>query len=305
MRKLYIIATALAALCISANASAQALPFVASDHSAASMAKGSASYTDISNTSYAAFQSPAAMTFSQETMEISFEYMLWQPSQVKTNIINAAGMLKLKDKFGIAAGVSYGMSPLYNITDIYGNTSKTFRPVQKEFSAGFSWRFHKNISIGTNVGYANSKLTEDVSYSAVVADIQTMAVFGNLKASLGISDLGTDITSASGLKFSLPTSVNLAAGYNIVLADKHCLCADAVAQYYFTQDFAAALGASYTYNGILSFRTGYRYGGDSVIPSFASVGAGVKVGGIKIDFAYLFGSKVLTNSMCISVGYSF
>lgn len=305
MRKLYICLAVLAAVSFSMRASAQVLPFVAADHSVASMAKGGASYTDIFNTSYSAFQSPAAMSFSKEAMDLSVGYLLWQPGQVKTNVVNAAGMFKLTDKFGLAAGFSYGISPASDMTDASGKVSGSFKPNQMELGAGLSWKFHENVSIGANVGYANSRLAESVSYSAVVADVQMMAVFGGFKASLGIFDLGTGVTAASGKKFSLPTSAVLAAGYDAALAEKHRLSADAAAHYYFTGYFAAALGASYTYDDLLSFRAGYRYGGSSVIPSFVSVGAGVKLSGVKIDLAYLLSSTAMANTMCLSLGYSF
>ena len=305
MKKLYILIAIIAAFSFCLRASAQVLPFVAVEHSPVAMARGGASYTDITNTSYSAFESPAAMSFSHEKMDLSVGYTLWQPQQVKTNIMNAAGMFKLNDKFGLAAGFSFGMLPSYDITSSTGKVTGTFKPSQMELSVGFAWRFHENVSLGANVGYATNKLAESVSYSAVVADVQLMAVFGGLKASLGVSDLGSGVTASSGEKFSLPTSANLAAGYDVAFADKHSVGVDAVAQYYFIGDFAAAVGASYTYNDFVSFRAGYRYGADSVIPSFASVGAGVKLAGIKIDMAYLISSTAMANTLCLSLGYSF
>jgi hypothetical protein len=58
---------------------------------------------------------------------------------------------------------------------------------------------------------------------------------------------------------------------------------------------------------MVSFRAGYRYGGDSPIPSFASVGAGVKFSGVKLDLAYLIagGDSPMKNTLAIGLGYSF
>ena len=185
-----------------------------------SMAKGGTSLTDLSSTAYSAFQSPAAMVFSPDVMDVSVGYMLWQPAHVKTNIVNAAGMYKINEKFGLAAGVSYGMSPKYDIVDGSGKASGVFRPSEMEFAAGLAWRLHKNISIGANVGYASNRLSESASYSALVADVHAMAVFGGFKASVAVSDIGTGVTSASGAKFSLPASLGLAAGYDVALQDR-------------------------------------------------------------------------------------
>lgn len=305
MKKLYIYLVVLAVLSLSMPATAQVLPFVASDHSSSSMAKGGTSLTDISNTAYSAFQSPAAMVFSQGVMDLSAGYMLYQPAQVRTNIINAAGMYKVNDKFGIAAGVSYGMFPKYDIFDGSGKASGVFRPSELELSTGLAWRLHENISVGANVGYAVSRLSEAASYSALVADIQALAVFGGFKASVALSDIGTGVTSASGVKFSLPASLGLAAGYDADLLEEHAVGLDAQAQYYLSGDLAASLGARYTYADMVSVSAGYRYGGSSVIPSFVSVGAGVKIAGIKLDLAYLISSTAVDDTMCLSLGYSF
>ena len=79
------------------------------------------------------------------------------------------------------------------------------------------------------------------------------------------------------------------------------------ADYYLAGAFAAAVGASYTYDDMISVRAGYRAGAESVIPSFMSLGAGVEFAGVKLDLAYLLGvgDSYLGNTLAISVGYSF
>ena len=52
-------------------------------------------------------------------------------------------------------------------------------------------------------------------------------------------------------------------------------------------------------------RAGYRYGGKSVIPSYASVGAGVRFAGVKVDLAYVVSSSPMANTLGVSLGYSF
>lgn len=55
----------------------------------------------------------------------------------------------------------------------------------------------------------------------------------------------------------------------------------------------------------VSVRAGYRYGGNSPVASYASLGAGVKLLGIRLDAAYLIGSGPMKNTLAISLGYSF
>ena len=77
------------------------------------------------------------------------------------------------------------------------------------------------------------------------------------------------------------------------------------AGYYFTGGFAAAVGASYAFDDMVFVRAGYRYGGKSVIPSYASVGAGVRFAGVKVDLAYVVSSSPMANTLGVSLGYSF
>jgi hypothetical protein len=57
-------------------------------------------------------------------------------------------------------------------------------------------------------------------------------------------------------------------------------------------------------NDFVFVRGGYRYGGNSPIPSFASIGAGVKFMGCKVNFAYILGSETMANTMSFGIGYT-
>ena len=294
----------LAAFAVSLTAGAQALPFVAVDYNPASLAKGGATYADASSVAHAAFTSPAAAAFYNGNLDVSAGYTMWQPTNVSTNVISAAGTYKVGDKFGISAGFSYGTNQPYDVTDDLGNVKGSFNPSQMHLGAGFAWRFLENVSVGANVGYATSSLAEGTSYGTVVADVQAMAVFGGFRASVGVSDLGGSITSASGATYALPSAARLGVGYALG-TEKHVVDLSADAAYHFNGGAAAAVGASYTFNDLLSVRAGYRYGGNTVVPSYASAGLGLKLFGVQLNFAYLLGSDVLANTMCVSLGYAF
>ena len=75
---------------------------------------------------------------------------------------------------------------------------------------------------------------------------------------------------------------------------------------YFEGAVAAALGAGYTFNDMFSFNAGYRYGGKSVIPSYASLGVGGRFMGVSLDFAYVLPMTTsMSNTLSLAVGYSF
>ena len=58
---------------------------------------------------------------------------------------------------------------------------------------------------------------------------------------------------------------------------------------------------------MVAVRAGYRYGGKSVIPSFTSVGIGLKFVGITLDVAYLMADKTspMRNTLEFGLGYRF
>ena len=280
---------------VSLTAGAQALPFVAAEYGAASLGKAGADLVEHTNV--------AAVPFEETMLDVTAGYTLWAPT--KANVMGVNASYNLKNKLGVSAGFTYGLNPSYTVTDGNGMTSGSFSPTDMMAEVGVSYRFLPFMSVGANVGYAMSSLTEKYSYGAVAADVYVMAALAGLKVTAGVSNIGTSVTSASGAKFSLPTSVALGAGYGITFAEKHRVEVLLDADYFLSGDIAVAAGVEYGMNDLAFVRAGYRYGGDSPVPSFASVGAGVKILGIKLDIAYILGSPAMCNTLSAGIGYCF
>lgn len=296
-----------AMLLIPTFAGAQALPFVAADMNAAALGKAGANAVETSSIAYSAFSNAAAIPFADAKADLAAGYTMWQPSAVGTNAISLAGAYNINGKFGVAAAFQYGMNPAYDIADAGGTLKGTYSPKDMQVNAAFAYRFLPFLSVGVNAGYASSSLAEGSSYGTFVADAYLMGCFSDFKVALGVANLGGGVTSAGGAKFSLPSSVNLGAGYGKVFAEKHGIDVQLDADYYFEGGVSAAVGAGYTFNDLVSVRAGYRYGGESPVPSFASVGLGVKFIGIRLDAAYLVasGNSPMKNTLAVGLGYSF
>jgi hypothetical protein len=284
---------------------AQALPFVAADYDPSTLSKGGAGLTQTSSIAYSAFGNAAAVPFSDINGDFVAGYTLWTPGGIASNVINVAGAYNIKQKIGVTAGFSYGMNPAYDVYDQSGVKKGQFKPSDMHVKVGVAYRFLPFLSLGANVGYASSALAEGSSYGSLDADVFLMARFAGFKVAAGVSDLGTGITSAAGTKYPLPTAGALGLGYETTFAEEHSIDAQVDAEYYFSGAFGASLGAAYTYHDLVSVRAGYRYGGQSVLPSFISVGAGVKFKGAKIDVAYLIGNSPIANTLAVSLGYCF
>lgn len=287
--------------------SAQALPFVSADHSPAALAKAGATATETVSTAFSAFGNVAAVPYSESSGDFAAGYTLWQPSAVKSDIIAAGGSYNLNGKLGFAFGLTYGMYKGYDIISDSGSSKDTFKPSDIQIKAGAAYRFLPFLSVGANIGYASSTLAQGVSYGAFVADVFLMSEFSDFKAALGVSDLGSSVSSATGQKFSLPSALTLGLGYDKTFAQAHRVDVSADADYYFSNAVAVALGVGYTFDDMVGVKAGYRYGGDSVIPSYASFGLGGKLFGATIDLAYVLpmGDNPMANTLALSVGYTF
>lgn len=302
MKKILYIAGALMLL-VPAVSHAQALPFVAAETDAASLGTAGAGLVETSSVADASFSNAAVIPFSDNKLDASVGYTMWQPSS--SNILNVGVAYNVKSKFGVALGVHYGMNPSYDVTNESGAVAGVFAPKDIHVNAGLAWRFLPFLSLGANIGYATSSLAEGHSYGALAADVFAMAKFGGFRVTAGVANVGTTVKSASGAEFCIPGSIAVGAGYGKVFAEKHGIDVLVDADYYFSGWMAVAAGAAYTFNDLFSVRAGYRYGGESPVPSYASVGAGVKILGIKFDVAYLIASGPVKNTLALSLGYAF
>ena len=296
----------LALMVVSISVGAQLLPFTTVDYDTAVMAKGGAFLTETSGTAFAAFGNPAAVPFAEKTIDAAVGYTMWQPSGVSSDVLAAGGTFMMRKKIGISLGMTYGMNTPYDIVDASGLISGSFVPSDLQINAGLSWKLLPFLSIGGSLGYASSTLAEGISYGAFNADVFAMIKFEGLKASAGVKGLGSKVKSASGNSFALPMATVAGVGYTADFGEKNIVDVNIDAEYYIDGGVAVAGGASYTFTKLATIRAGYRYGGNTVLPSYASVGAGLSLYGAHVDVAYLIGGvdSPMANTLCFSLGWS-
>ena len=116
----------------------------------------------------------------------------------------------------------------------------------------------------------------------------------------------TIIVPNTGASFALPMTAVAGVGYTLDFGKKNSVDLNVDAEYHIDGGFAVAGGASYTFAKLATIRAGYRYGGNTVLPSYASVGACINIFGARVDVAYLIGGKYspMANTVCISLGWS-
>ena len=154
--------------------------------------------------------------------------------------------------------------------------------------------------------YASQKLSTDNSYSAVSADIFLTYRLSELNITAGVSSIGSSVKSVAGDSFSLPVSATIGADWSKTFSETHGIRIAADADYFFSGNVTVAAGAEYSFKNMAFARAGYHFGTkDAVLPSFATVGLGVRFFGVSLDIAYLTANGVLGNTLTFGLGYRF
>lgn len=300
-----------AALCLVASATglkAQgdvAMPFIAIDRSPVTSAMGIAGLASSSEIAYASFRNPAVIPFSEKKGDFGLSYQNWAPKGVKSTNLNLGATMRFGRIIGVTIGGAYQMGTKYDVIDGSGNPKGTFTPSDLMFNAGLGVKIIKNLSLGANFHYASQSLADGVSYNAVSADVFALYRVAGVNITAGVSNVGSSVKSDKTGSFSIPAAAVVAGAYTLKAGKSHSIDLALDANYYFKGGFAASLGAQYAFKDLAFFRAGYHYGGDSVMPSFASVGAGVAFKGVALNVSYLISSEAIKNTINVGLAFSF
>lgn len=284
--------------------SAQTLPSLVLGQDPASLAVGMAGCASDAG-AYAVQNNVAAISLSEKTLDAQIGMGLWQPAYADYKTYGIAAMYRL-GKFGFALDSRMLRMPAYGGISDNGSEIRDaeFAPSELGISAGASYAVMDCLSVGVALRYAGSKLATDASAAVFGADVALYFRKNGIKAGLSVNNLGTKV-KYQDKAYAQPMMAKLGAGYDLALG-KSALDFMAEVDMLFSGSVMAGAGCEYSFNEMVFVKAGYHYGNSvDVVPSYASAGLGVSIFGAKLNFAYLFGSKTLGNSMCLSLGYSF
>ncbi|MCR4571023.1 MAG: hypothetical protein K5652_02355 [Bacteroidales bacterium] len=179
-----------------------------------------------------------------------------------------------------------------------------YTPFEILVNAGFGFKFNPRLAFGFNVKYAKEHLTKSNSNTAVLVDVTSTWSHRGTTISGGVTGIGEALKTATG-KFPLPTALDICARQSFELGEDHKLSLTARSDYYFSGSFGGGVGVEYGFAEVAYARAGYHYGGETILPSFASAGLGLCLGHLELDAAYVFASDVLGNSFSLKIGVWF
>ncbi len=283
-------ASILACLTAKAQGGADALPFVRTDFGPALTGTAGAAVASAEAGPWSAFRGAVAMAFPGSLQGAAGEFRLTDGNAG----FSAAGMAKLAGKIGLGFGLSY----------LGGDKIGDYRTNNFLLSTAFAYSITDSFSLGANLRFARQNLMESVSYNGVSLDLNALAKIGySVTATFGLSALGNTVESASGTAYAQPANVYAGAEY-VYGFENNKLAVDAMAEYYFSGNYGAAVGASFTYDGMVTARAGYRYASQGcVLPSLFSLGLEGRLGSFAVNASF---SKMPTfNIFCAGAGFYF
>lgn len=307
MRKIFLTLICLVALCATAFGQSSVYGISRIAYGTSSAAKGFSGVASMSETAWAAFSNAAAVPLSSNNFDSEIIYQNWAPDLSQTDCIGMAVSYKLPCKLGLSlAGVMRTGEDITGAMDENGAPLDDFTPKDCIVGLGVGYNFLDIFSAGINLGFQQRKLYEDETLSALSFSAFVMAKAFGGAATLGISNLGSQITS--GDKYDLPTSLTLGLEYGYDFLENHNVTADVDFDYFLSDDGGVTLAGSleYSFRKFIYLRGGYHCASDDAfLPSFATLGLGVRFLGIKISGAYLLGSDYLDGTMTLGLGYQF
>ncbi|MCR5351782.1 MAG: PorV/PorQ family protein [Bacteroidales bacterium] len=251
---------------------------------------------------YALENNMAGAALAPYKMDVAVGYAQWQPKVAGIQLLSGAGMYRISPK--IAVGLLYKSFayPAYDIISNDGRVRDSFKPSEMALAAGFAYAFTEGLSAGLTLRLLNSTLAADAKASAFGADLSLQYRQEGLRAGLAVCNIGTPVKYQSEAEaYTQPMLAKLGAAYSIA-----GFTASAEADYLFSGALMAGLGLEYCFADIVSLRGGFHYGDAAkAIPTYASLGLGVKFAGVHLDAAFLTASKTLGNTLMFSLGYAF
>ena len=282
---------------------ATSMHFATISPSAAYTGTAMAGTASVSSMAWSGFSNAAVMPFYKGKFDVQLAYQNWAPKSTKSMNL-AGGVAYRAGKFGVSLGFARFGGAKYKVVDDLGVVRGEFAPSDMNINLGLAYGIGEHFSVGLNAKYLTSALTDKDSYSAFAGNVFFMGRYSDITFAVGASNIGTPVKNRTE-SFALPMSATAAVSYGKVFAEKHGIEASADFNYFFSGGLTAALGARYAYNDLVFVSAGYHLGTQKApLPSFASVGLGVKYFGVRLEASYMLGGT-LGNTITAGLGYSF
>lgn len=267
-----------------------------------------ASLLPYETTTYTIYKSDAAHLSSTDKGAFGVSYSSWLPGSLDATVLNAKGFFNISPKIGVSIGYTQPLLKPFPIVNDQGVDLGQFTPIEFAAEGGVSALIFKRVSASVNFKYIYSDIGGPLVGQAVAGDVSLLYHPGAFNLGVKVANLGSAMDWGNGAH-PLPAFAELGSLYNLTMGKNHTLLFSGRAALLFSDGsplFAAGLEYALKESYFLRVGGNYAYGADN-LPSFLSVGAGVKLAGINLNFVYLLGQSdtPINGSFSIGLGYSF
>lgn len=267
---------------------------------AVSAVMGSVASTD--NAAFAAENNITTSVFMKERFAFGAAYDMWNVSS-SPNHVPSIGAACRFGNLAVALSGSAFLQPAFKMYDEDGASTGSFMPYDMHAAIGVAYALPFGLAIGVTGKLIQSAIYPSYSAICFAGDLYVAYKVKYVTATVAACNFGTPVKySADGSAGTLPRLVKLGANGQPVKGLQIALEGDYLLN---NSSFMLNAAASYTLFEMATLRAGYHYSPASVLPSYASAGAGFRFKGFNIDAAYLFASEVVKNTFVVSLGYSF
>ncbi|MGL4779892.1 MAG: PorV/PorQ family protein [Bacteroidales bacterium] len=266
--------------------------------------------TTTGSSAYSIYSNAASVAFSEDRFGVGVSDILWMPSGVDVNIGALSGFYGVNNRLSLLVGARYSFWKDYLLMDEIGECGSGFRPYDYSIDLGAAYLLTDYLSGAVTLRYLNSRIFTEKA-SAFGMDVHLQMQLDRWTAGLSVTNIGSKFKYEYS-SLVQPVQAKLGGAYDFfAMTSDHKLKAGAEVGYLFQpkedRSFLAGAGVEYIYKSTLAFRGAYSYTDkDAFIPSFVSVGLGVKVAGIGLDAAYLIPTESntsLKNTFSIGLSY--
>ncbi len=250
-------------------------------------------------------QTVSERALAEDSMYILADGALWAPEGADNLALRFDASYRIREKFVVQLKYQTFRDriPSFGMTET-GAPTKEFTPSESYIGLGLAYRM-KNLSFGVDARYFTSSVLSSsgggATGTSVMANVSAAYSLDKLNLGLAVCNIGTPY-KYEAVSYKLPMFAKFNASYEVVKS----LGLHAEAGYLIDGGLTAGVGVEYSLMDIVSIRGGYHYG-DKAIPSYASVGLGLRFAGIRLDAAYLLAGadSPMKNTLAVGLGYSF
>ena len=253
------------------------------------------------SSAFSIFNNASANLFSAQN--IGFGATLSARDNFKDmNLYSLGGYYNLNDKSGISVGLRYFDYPSLDIAGGKMGSNK-FRPKEMSLDLGYGYKLTDNLSLSMTLQYINSDMGTDAEMKkgnafatsigmTYMAPLQNLDG-GNWSFALAATNFGTKI-KYDEQEYQLPSSLTAGTAVHLPFSASHKLTGTVNLRYRALPSsfstFEAGVGAEYNFYTYAFLRAGYHFGDyEKGLGNFTTLGAGVNIKPLKIDFAYHVG----------------